>query len=779
PQIGQIDIELQEAGKDAGLTAILAGTAAGALDAIPALRLLGRMFPGVSTTVAKNFVKDVVVGAGAQALLEGGTEGAQEMIAIAALAYHDPSFDPFSRESAFRVADSFAIGALVGAVTGAGAQAFGSRDKTDKVPKPTSKRDIPAFQFEKEEPASLPEDFNPANNTFFEEVRDRVRSTVGSVLDPIFNTSRDKAQSALDALDVDFKGQLNKVGAKISNLVDKIQATFIDSNRDDINRVKRFAADSAQSIYERASVLTDPQARIEFVDRALEQVRTKVSTLVAPLQKKADLSGQSLKSGINSFEDLDELLDEKTRGDLKEEAEQQAFEPQEEVPVRFTFGKDKTGGLRRNENNLITPAEREEARGWASKELARRQMLKTKQKFPSVPDSAWALKQKEDGTWVIEIATAEGNKLLADDAQLNDGIERARLSARGNRDPLRPRVKIPSLDRPGQQTNIDLITLAQAGRDLNEQSVTLRQGLITALGRIFDRGGLSKEQFNRSVRTYDAAFPREKADQTKFNIGPQGQDPDVRLRDSLLEPRDRKNVARDRELAQEFTDPDAIPIGDEPDATGLQGRPSEAQEARKSAAQLPKTTPVTKQPAKPPTVTVIATPESEAAMGADLKALVERFTKILTRKETTVTVVETRNESNLQNVPQHLKDLMGTLEFIIMEALSPASVHYDIDTGQVSIFIHDFQQNLGETTAFLMHELGHVVHYDTWQSLNKAEQDALFDAFKADVAAGRTTGGALQGPVKGFENLVDPDTPAKITIFEFREWMADQFVLWA
>ncbi len=785
PQIGQIDIELQAAGKDAGLTAILAGTTAGFLDALPALKLLGRMFPGVATNVAKNYVKDVAVAAGAQALLEGSTEGAQEMIAIAALAFHDPSFDPFSRESAFRVADSFAIGAMVGAVTGAGAQAFGSRDRTPaKVPKPGEKRNIPLFRFEDEKPSTLPEDFNPADNTFFEEVRDRVNTAVGAVLNPIFNSTRDKAQGALDALDVDFKGQLNKIGAKISKLVDKIQTDFINANRGDIEQVKQFASGAAQSIYESARRLTDPQAREAFIQRGLDQVQSKVDQLTEALQKKADTSGKTLGATVGSFEDLEALFDKKTQAELQEPGDPAVAELQEDVPIRHTFGKDKTGGVVRGDNNLFQAEDPNAAVGWQTKELARRQMLKLRKQFPSVPDSAWAITEKEDGTFVIEVSTNEANQLLTDDATLNEGIESARISARGARDTARPRAKIPSVDRPGQKTTVDLITLAQAGRDLNEQAVTIRQGLITALGRLFDRGGLSREEFNRAVRTYDAAFPQEKAERTKFNIGPQGQDADVRLRPDLSDPVDRQDAARSRELDQAFVDPDAIPIGDEPDNEGAAKLLSEAQEARRAAREAAVPAPVTKQPEaeQQPTVEVIASPESEAAMGADLKALVERFVKLLTVKGTTVTVVETRKRQDIATdpkTPSLIRQLMSTLEYMIMEALSPASVHYDVTTKQVTIFIHDFTKNKGETIALLMHELGHVIHYDTWTSLNKAEQDALWDAFKKDVKAGRTTGAALQTEVEGFENLVDPNTPSKLNMFEFREWMADQFVLWA
>ena len=781
PQIGQIDIELQAAGQDAGLTAVLGGILGGVLEALPALRLLDKMFPGIDKAVSKSFVKDVAIGSGTQALLEGSTEAAQEMIAIAAVAYHDPSFDPFSPESALRVADSFAIGAMVGAVTGAGAQAFGDTQTATRrrIPKAEPKMTLPAFDFAQEPPATIPEGFNPADDTLFAEIRNRVSGAAAAVINPVMNTVRDKAQAGFDALDVQFSGGMNNEGKRLSKIIKDAHNSFVAEHTEEIGRIRAFAGEATQALFQKVEGITDPAAREQAIQAGLDQVAEQVNKLSSLLQKRANKAEESVISGVSSFNQLDELFDRQTQEDLTE-GEPTTVE-QEDVPVRFTFGKDRTGGVQRD-RGTVAPSDPEAAKGWGSKELARRQMLKTRKQFPSVPDSAWALKQKEDGTWVYEIATAEGNQLLADDALLNDGIESARLSARGNRDPARPRAKVQSVTNPNQKTTVDLITLAHAGRGLNEQSVTLRQGLITALGRVFDRGGIDRKGFNNAVRTYDKAFPREARDATKFNIGPQGQDPDVRLRADIREPRDRKNAARDAELAAEFTDPDAIPIGEEPEATGLQKQPSREQQARQSKAA--RVTPVTKQPGvkvtekvKQPTVTVIASKASEAAMGAELKALVERFTKLLSRKGTTVTVVETRGETEVA-LPQYLKDLTGTLEFIIMEALSPASVHYNIDTGEVSIFIHSFTQNKGEAIGFLMHELGHVVHYDTWHNLNRVEQDALWEAFKADVEAGRTTGGALQREVAGFENMVDPNTPAPLTIFEFREWMADQFVAW-
>jgi hypothetical protein len=123
PQVGESYADLRERGVDpgeAGRVATIAGAAGGALDALPVLVLLDRFFPGVDRELSKSFVRDVAGTLGMQAVLEGSTEGAQEVIQIAASAYSDPTFNMFDPANRSRIMNAVAVGALAGAVTGAG-----------------------------------------------------------------------------------------------------------------------------------------------------------------------------------------------------------------------------------------------------------------------------------------------------------------------------------------------------------------------------------------------------------------------------------------------------------------------------------------------------------------------------------------------------------------------------------------------------------------------------------------------------------------------------------
>lgn len=920
PQIGQIDIELQEAGKDAGLTALLGGLAGGALEALPALRLLDKMFPGVDRTVSKSFVRDVAVGTGTQALIEGGTEAMQEMIAISALAYHDPSFDPWSGESRQRVIDSFAIGALVGTVTGAGATAFGeAQTRVRQVPDRVRKAVLPTFDFNNELPGKLPDDFEPADNTFFQEVRSRVNSTVGAAINPILNTVRDQAQRGLDALDVEFNGGMNSEGRKLSDIIREAHNSFVEQHRKDINGLRDFAARSAASLYDQAVEIADPAAREEFLQDGLARVQAQVARLAAALRPRASRATQTGVVQVDAFDRLDELI--------TPEGDQLAIFEEGDVrevqPIRLIFGKDKTGGEVQAEgrNELFMPEKSpNEAIGWQTKERAEAALENIASQYPSVPKSAWVLAQKEDGTWVVEVESADANPLIAEDARLNSGLEEARLSVRGNRDisGSRPRVSIPSLTGRGQ-TEIDLITLAHAGRDLNQQSVTMRDGLITALVRLFNRGTIDQKTFMRALRTFDEAVPRVPKRPTDFapvfgfveeksakgfrwliqrDLGiPPGvlgirELPDGTFAVGVLPSRQTRNltdaerqavldrlrkIRRSRKLDDNFTlsqteDPDqpgearvdveretfldpqlgpittkkelidtAIDADDSALAAGIPGVQTEKQQAAASARQLPGTTPTTRRPvgivdegagklrdtfeevkeraeqlgetvvekvgeqrekllsvlaerrerrraqreeaAKPKpkgTVTVHIDPRHEGQFAKPLQELFTRFAKLLTGAKSTVTILETNTRNKLRvlgdpTVNPRLKEVMRSFEFDAAIADSPASVFYDPETQETFIFVDNLTDVKGDVLGVLIHEMGHVIHYDTWNSLSKKEQDALWDAFMKDREAGRTSGKGLENFRGEAVGLGGPSIP---TIYEFREWMADQFVLW-
>lgn len=845
-QTGEVDISLTEAGKDAGFTSIVAGVLGGALEGIPALRLLDKMFPGVDTAVSKAFVKDLAIASGTQALLEGGTEAAQEMISIAALAYHDPSFDIFTPENALRVADSFAIGAIVGGVTGAGAQAFG--DTSARVrpgPVASNAPNLPTYRFEGEpETEFVDPDFKPSDTSLWQDIRTKIGAAIGETIDPAINNMRNQVEESLTQMDLDFGGTLNNQGNSFTEMLSDAHNRFVEQHRADIDRLRKFSFDASKEVYNQARTILDPKARAEFIRDGINRVKERAQTVADTFRTDSDTTIAGISTQVDDISDMGDLFGDReaavegtTQG--AEELEARAEVGEVEAPIKSTFGK--------------TNARDEDAQGFKTKSLAEKKLVALKKRFPSVPESAWELNEV-NGLFFIEIRSPEGNRGIVEDDITNSALEDARNSARDNPESNRPRSKIPSLTGEGE-TLIDLETLSRRGRSLNPQESTRRQGLIDILGRLMERGEIERADFNRAVRTFDEFNPRERQ-----------PDETIRLRDDINEPRDRENAARNRELDKDFVDPDdfqdtkrvtrrdaqgkiigqetartgseesritvrgteqvrvgddptsasqqrdfseeaSFPSGDpritrtqkiledtDPDADDpiVQSGPTEEQQARQSARQ-PGTTPVTRVPKpkpkpKPTTpVTVSLSESTQNKLGSALQALLERFAKLLSKPGSQVTVIE--GTSNFKedvarvkadpNVSSTVKSLMENLDFQLATIASPALVHYDIFTGQTTIWINDFGENTGAKLGALVHELGHAIHWDSWASLNRAEQDALWEAFQKDRAAGRTTGAAIRGVATRTDNApADLTRLAPSTVYEFREWMADQFLLW-
>lgn len=117
-QQGEIYGNLAEAGIRAPGTSAVFGLAGGILDAGGPAYLIHKLFPGVAPDVAKHWIKKVAQVGGMEMLLEGSTEGLQEIIALAARAKEDPNFKINTTENRMRVYNAAASGALVGAVMG-------------------------------------------------------------------------------------------------------------------------------------------------------------------------------------------------------------------------------------------------------------------------------------------------------------------------------------------------------------------------------------------------------------------------------------------------------------------------------------------------------------------------------------------------------------------------------------------------------------------------------------------------------------------------------------
>lgn len=122
--VGEVQQELKGAGIDAPGTAFVAGIPIAALDAVGFEAMIGRFFGKASKEVSHGIIKEVSAGlmksAGVGAATEVPTEMAQELLAISAHAYHDPSFEIFSDENVARIKEAGVKAGIVGAVAGGG-----------------------------------------------------------------------------------------------------------------------------------------------------------------------------------------------------------------------------------------------------------------------------------------------------------------------------------------------------------------------------------------------------------------------------------------------------------------------------------------------------------------------------------------------------------------------------------------------------------------------------------------------------------------------------------
>ena len=122
--------------------ALLFGTAAGALDVLPQLRLIGKFFPAGGEKIVGGLVKRLGKAGASQFLMEAGTEGLQTVIEKAAVQYVDPDKQTFSDKNITEIIDSILKGGISGGVTGAVAEGAAGVKRgrgTTKPPPPPGK----------------------------------------------------------------------------------------------------------------------------------------------------------------------------------------------------------------------------------------------------------------------------------------------------------------------------------------------------------------------------------------------------------------------------------------------------------------------------------------------------------------------------------------------------------------------------------------------------------------------------------------------------------------
>lgn len=127
---GTLYEELAARGVNDWRTALIGGSAAGALDVAGLAFAVGKVLPGADSVAVDGITKILTSGVFkhfiASSGVESGTEGLQEFIHAAAIAYEDPTFDLNGPEAQSRIINGIALGALGGAVLGGTAKVAGN-----------------------------------------------------------------------------------------------------------------------------------------------------------------------------------------------------------------------------------------------------------------------------------------------------------------------------------------------------------------------------------------------------------------------------------------------------------------------------------------------------------------------------------------------------------------------------------------------------------------------------------------------------------------------------
>jgi hypothetical protein len=514
PQIGAIDRELREHGIDAGFTAVVGGVVGGALEAIPAVRFMDKLFPGVDRTVSKAFVKDFAAAAGTQAALEGSTEAAQEMIQLAALAYHDPSFDMFDADAKNRVINAFAAGALVGAVTGGVgstvdqglARGEAGIEQTAEKAKAAAKRakvQIEEWQMDDGDAGkdTFEDGFRPADNTFYQEVRDRVFAAVQPKIEAAVNGLSNQTQRVIDIIDESMAGGANEDTEKFSDIVRKANAQFFIQHGAEIKAMQDYLKRETRRIAETVQTIRDPEAREKYILQQVEIAKQKVAAGIDRLRQAAARRDEKTEAEfddidfdneiIEGFEDVGRRDQEPDTTERRTGPSGRAFDrpvgpepqatespvtvsPSDAAPDRFVFGKHQ-------KQDPDAPGYKDEAEAQNALEKTVTRM------FPSAEPDAFEIRQRDDGTFEIAVKNIGDSEALNDDFNAFEGAKAARQSAEGSRQPHRQY-------KPKGKAKLDLITLAHRGRNLiHSGRATMTDGLKAMQARMLESDEITNE----------------------------------------------------------------------------------------------------------------------------------------------------------------------------------------------------------------------------------------------------------------------------------------------
>lgn len=520
PQIGAIDQELLRSGvADPGLTALVGGVIGGALEAVPALRLLDKMFPGVDRQVSKTFVKDFAISTGTQAALEGSTEAAQEIIQLAALAYKDPTFDMFSPDAKRRVIDAFAAGALVGAVTGGGAEGVGAVQSGAfagaKAAAPKFKAWALSAQDMMED--ALPEGFVEADRTVLQEVQARVYGAVQPQVDAAINSLQAQVQKITDTLNENLEGGVNAESAKIADVAKAAHNRFLEQHGDQLNQLKAYLDEKVKSTAQALKEIKDPEGRSKFVERQVADVKEKTAGFVDMIRRAAAKRDQETTAEVDNMDFDDDMLAELGFEEQVEETEtrvgpsgrtfERAVGPevQQESSVVQKEGTINTGETEAapqmtfgfmQQTPAIDESGKETVRPYKSKKDAEKGRTQLKKKFPNANNDAFRIEKHPDGTGYVIQAI---DPAMRDDFKFFQDFDAARSSAtRRKNNPRKVVLKGVDGSRFGygfKNLALDVQTMAYRGKNLDPQAKTMQQGFRAFAGELLARRIIDNQQF--------------------------------------------------------------------------------------------------------------------------------------------------------------------------------------------------------------------------------------------------------------------------------------------
>jgi hypothetical protein len=512
---GGIHTELSELGIDAPGAAAVFGAGAAALNTLPVMVLMNRVFAGVDRQVARSWVSDFARTMGIQASLEGPTEFAQETVMLAAQAYHDPSFDitaPLNRE---RVLTAAAAGALVGAVTGGLGEVGGGlrraatsqpvRDQINRFNEGTRtwlndrverSRRAAYEQADADVPGS-----NDARNSLVGTLREQADAILQEPRARIM-AARDQVNELLETetTGVDLESTVSRVEAALRARLQPEIDVILDTVNERVDQMRDAARDMA------------PDQRPEFIQQEIAAIRQiierQLNERIRPHANQVD------DTVAENIETRDMGLDEDWAA-IQQALEEGAFEEAAGVgpvqdgerlilgqprPVRRTFG---GVGVTWNANTRG-----DQAVPFATRDDAGAELLRVRRMFPNMPEDAIQVRQQGNG-YVVAVLSEGNAEQVFTQLRLADGLEEARQRARlildkkGARPTSAERARADrrrvQLLRPGatRPTTFDVPTLAFMGRDLAERSGVegtghfandMLTGLQSVLGTLLEQG---------------------------------------------------------------------------------------------------------------------------------------------------------------------------------------------------------------------------------------------------------------------------------------------------